>query len=292
MGMQTHVLVADGAMGTTLFQMGLAAGESAELWNVDHPEKIRAVHRQYIEAGSQLILTNSFGGNRLRLDELADRIEELNKAAAQCARLEADAAPHKVIVAGSMGPSGTLLEPLGTLTYDEAVQLFAEQAAALVAGGVDWLWIETMSDLNEVKAAIAGCRQAAPETPLAVTMTFDTNGRTMMGITPEQAAATLSELGIQVFGANCGNGTADFPAIMAKMHAAAPTATLIAKANAGMPTLTETDQVIYDATPESMGDYAQQVYASGARIIGACCGSTPLHIKSIYNQLREVENMG
>ncbi len=275
-------IVADGGMGTMLIARGLQRGTAPELWNVERPDDVRAIHRAYIEAGAQIILTNTFGGNALRLalHGLADRAAELNRAAASLARAEADAAPHLVIVAGSMGPTGQMLAPMGTLPPEDAVAAFAGQARALVAGGVDVLWIETMSDLEEVRAAVDGCRQAAPEVPVVATMTFDTRGRTMMGTTPQQAVAALSEMGVVALGANCGKGPDELEAAIGRMQGAGPGLPLVAKANAGAPRL-EGDVAVYDATPAVMAGYAVRVRGLGASIIGACCGSTPDHIRAM-----------
>lgn len=282
-----QTLVADGGMGTMLFAQGLKRGDAPELWNVEQPEKVRSIHRGYIEAGAQIILTNSFGGNRVRLamHNLENRVSELNEAAARLARAEADAAPHPVIVGGSMGPMGQFVEPLGILTFEEAVSVFEEQARALVAGGVDVLWIETMSDLEEVRAAVQGCQRGAPEIPLVTTMTFDSGGRTMMGVTPENALETLSSYDVVALGANCGNGPDEIEGVIEQMHSSSPHTILVAKANAGLPRMVD-NQVVYDATPEVMAEYAQRVHNQGARIIGACCGSTPDHIRAIAQALR------
>jgi 5-methyltetrahydrofolate--homocysteine methyltransferase len=283
-----EAIIADGAMGTMLFQLGLNHGDAPELWNVAQPEKVRSVHRAYIEAGAQIVLTNSLGGGRLRLGrhDLSDRAAELNKAAAQLARAEADAADRPVVVAGSIGPIGEILAPWGTLAFEDAMPVFAEQAGALVEGGVDVLWIETMSDLEEVRAAVEGCRQAAPRTPVVTTMTFDTGGRTMMGVSPEQALETLKGFDVLALGGNCGKGPTEIEAVIAKMHAADPEAILVAKANAGAPRM-EKGTTVYDATPEIMADHALKVRKLGARIIGACCGSTPDHIRAIARALRK-----
>jgi len=279
-------VIADGAMGTMLFSLGLEQGQAPELWNVEQPDKVRSVYRGYIEAGAQIILTNSFGGSRprLALHGLGDRAAELCRAAAMLARQEADAAARPVVVAGSIGPTGQMLEPYGLLSAADATAAFAEQARALVEGGVDVLWIETMSDLNEVRAAVEGCRQAAPGVPYVTTMTFDTNGRTMMGVTPEQAVAGLAQLGPLALGGNCGNGPDELEAVLHKMRAANPQAVLVAKANAGLPRMVS-GAAVYDATPEVMADFALRLQAAGATIIGACCGSTPEHIRAIAARL-------
>lgn len=285
-------VILDGAMGTTLFSLGLQHGDSPELWNVEQPEKIRSIHSAYIDAGAQVILTNTFGCNRKRLDlhRLADRAAELNTAAAALARAEADAAPHPVLVAGSIGPTGNILVPYGEMTFDEASDVFEEQATALLAGGVDVFWVETMSDLEEVRAAIEACRRVAPDFPVVATMTFDTHGRTMMGVTPEQALETLSGLDLIAVGGNCGNGPEEIEAVIEKMRAVDPDAVLIAKANAGIPRL-ERGAAVYDATPEDMAAYALKVRGLGARLIGACCGSTPDHIRAITRALREAASV-
>jgi 5-methyltetrahydrofolate--homocysteine methyltransferase len=277
-----ETILLDGAMGTILFELGLQHGDSPELWNIEQADKIRSVHRQYIEAGSQLILTNTFGCNRKRLElhKLSGRATELNMAAAKLARAEADAASPPILVAGDIGPSGSILIPYGEMEYEEAVEVFTEQAKALVEGGVDVLWIETMSDLGEIKAAIEACKNVAPEIPIIATMTFDTHGRTMFGVKPEQALEALHDLAVVALGGNCGNGTKEIETVIEKMRATNPDVTLIAKANAGIPHL-ENGVAVYDAQPEDMGEYARNVLKLGATFIGACCGSTPAHIRAM-----------
>jgi 5-methyltetrahydrofolate--homocysteine methyltransferase len=281
-------ILLDGAMGTMLFRLGLQHGDSPELWNVDYPDRVRSVHRAYIEAGSQVILTNTFGcnGKRLELHNLESRAAELNRAAAQLARAEADAASRSVLVAGSIGPTGSILVPYGDMEYDEAVALFEEQARALTDGGVDVFWIETMSDLGEIEAAVGACRMVSPEIPIVGTMTFDTHGRTMMGVQPEAAIERLNDLGLVALGGNCGNGTQEIEGVIEKMRAKNADMILVAKSNAGLPRL-ENGTAVYDATPESMADYARRVQRLGARLIGACCGSTPAHIRAMSQALSE-----
>jgi 5-methyltetrahydrofolate--homocysteine methyltransferase len=280
-------VIADGAMGTMLFQLGLVHGASPELWNVEHPDRIASVHRAYVEAGAQIILTNTFGCNRLRLalHNLSDRAVEFNEAAARIARQVADEAARPVVVAGDIGPSGSILLPYGTLSFDEAVDVFEEQARALIAGGVDVIWIETMSDLEEVRAAVEGVRRVNPAFPIVATMTFDTKGRTMMGVTPEKALETLRGFGPVALGGNCGNGIEEIETVIQKMRAQDAGIVLIAKANAGIPHM-ESGVAVYDATPDKMGHYALSVRNLGAQIIGGCCGSTPDHIRSIAEALK------
>ncbi len=279
-------IVADGGMGTMLFGLGLTEGHTPELWNVEEPDKVIYIHNEYIRAGAQIILTNTFGGSQLRLEShgLGDRTQELNAAAARLARQAADAAAHPVLVAGSIGPCGQFFSPLGLLTHEAGVASFAEQVRGLVAGGVDILWVETMSDLQEVRAAVEACQTVAPELPVVATMTFDTHGRTMMGTTPEQAMEQFSQMNLAACGGNCGNGPAEIEGVIEKMHAVNPSAVLVAKANAGLPQLID-GQTTYDATPQDMADYARRVHEKGARIIGACCGSTPQHIEAIARAL-------
>ena len=281
-------ILLDGAMGTMLFAAGLDSGNSPEEWNVLHPEKVGKIHQAYIEAGSQVILTNTFGGSAVRLNShgLAERVFELNKAAAEIARQEAGAANRPVVVAGSIGPSGLILQPLGTLSFEAAEKSFADQAAGLAAGGVDLFWIETMSDLEEIKAAILGVRSVS-DLPIAVTLSFDTHGRTMMGVSPEMALADLQEQGVQLIGANCGTGSDELIKAVQALAAQKPSQPLIAKANAGIPELIGTE-VVYNGSPEVMADYAVKAWKEGARLIGGCCGSTPEHIRAMSEALAAI----
>jgi 5-methyltetrahydrofolate--homocysteine methyltransferase len=180
------------------------------------------------------------------------------------------------------------MSPLGTLEHDEAVAGFAEQAASLAAGGVDCIWIETMSDLAEITAAIEGVREADPSMPIIATMTFDTRGHTMMGVSPERAAAALAELGVQAFGGNCGNGPDELTPVIAKMHAAQPDARLVAKSNVGMPQLVD-GRAVYLADPAVMATCALEMRAAGATVVGACCGSTPAHLQAMAEALARAD---
>jgi 5-methyltetrahydrofolate--homocysteine methyltransferase len=282
-------ILADGAMGTMLFANGLQFGDPPELWNLEHPDVIRRIQRAYLEAGSRIVLTNTFGGNRLRLGlhGLQDRVDELNRTAAILLRAEVRAAGDTALVAGDVGPSGEIVAPLGTLDYDEAVDVFREQAASLVAGGVDLIWIETMSDLNEMRAAIQGVRAASPGIALIATMTFDTRGHTMMGVSPEEAVAHLDAWGVDAIGGNCGNGPDELIPVIAAMHAVAPDVVLVAKSNAGMPELVDM-QAVYRASPETMAGTALEMRDAGARIIGGCCGSSPDHVRAMADALLPV----
>lgn len=281
-------LLADGAMGTNLFQLGLANGASGERWNVEDPDKLRGLHRSMVEAGADILLTNTFGANKFRfqLHGLEDRVHELNEAGAAIAREIADQAGHDVVVAGSMGPTGDVLEPLGERTVAEAEDAFTEQAEALKAGGVDIAWIETMYAENELGAAITGATRAG--LPFIATMTFDSGGRTMMGIRPQDA--------IQLepcrhhhpvgFGANCGVGPAQLlDSILGIAHGASAGAIIVAKSNCGLPVLNDEMQVVYDGTPEIMSDYARMARDAGARIIGGCCGTTVEHVRAMRESL-------
>jgi 5-methyltetrahydrofolate--homocysteine methyltransferase len=282
------LILADGGMGTMLMELGLQFGASPELWNVEQPDRVRRVHRGYLQAGSRVILTNTFGCNRLRLGlhNLQDRVVEFNTAAAKLVRQEVQQAGGRAVVAGDIGPSGGILAPLGELEPAEAMAAFAEQARGLIDGGVDVMWIETLSSLEEMHAAIDGVRQASTDIPIVATMTFDTRGRTMMGVTPEQAVRELSGWGVTTLGANCGNGPDEILSVIQKMKAAAPPeAVLVATANAGVPKL-EQGRAVYGAGPEEMATYATAVADAGARVIGACCGSTPQHLEAMAAALK------
>ena len=280
-------ILADGAMGTMLFSAGLQFGDPPEVWSETQPEVVRRIHRGYIEAGSRILLTNTFGGNRLRLGlhKLDHRVSEINRTAAVLLRTEVDAAGGRALVAGDIGPSGAIMAPVGTLGHEEAVSVFAEQAAALAAGGVDVFWIETMSDLAEVRAAMEGVRQASPDIPIITTMTFDTRGSTMMGVTPEQAIQALAGWGADAVGGNCGNGPDEIIRVVERMRAVDSETILVAKSNAGMPELVDL-RAVYRADPAMMAANGATMRAAGATIIGACCGSTPDHLAAMREALR------
>jgi len=275
---QPGVLVADGATGTQLQKAGLPVGAPSELWVLENPEQIRALHRSYFAAGSDIVLTDTFGGSRTKLAKngMGDKVYEINCTAAKLARAEAG---EKGLVLGDMGPTGSLMEPLGPLTEEEAVKVYAEQAGALRDGGVDGIIIETMSDLNEAIAAVKGARQAT-DLPILVTMSFDSHGRTMMGVKPSKAAKELTALGVDVIGANCGRTLSETLTAIQEIHLAAPDAVLMAKPNAGLPHIDGSDSV-YDVTPETMAEYVKKFTDQGVKIIGGCCGSNPDHIRAM-----------
>ena len=279
-------LLADGATGTNYFQMGLESGDAPEMWNLEHPERVRDLHRRFIAAGADIILTNTFGGNRhrLKLHNAQDRVAEINVAAVRNARAEADAAGRAVYVGGSIGPTGEILEPVGTLSHDDAVAAFAEQAMALKAGGADVLWIETMSSEEELKAAVEGAAKAG--LPIVTTMSFDTNGRTMMGITPKAFGAITAALPVQpvAIGANCGVGASELIATVLGISEARPDAAVVAKGNCGIPQYVD-GHIHYTGTPELMADYARIALDAGARIIGGCCGTSPEHLAAMRKSL-------
>lgn len=278
-------LLVDGAMGTEMFARGLEPGAPPELWNIDHPERVAEVYQAYVDAGSDIFLTNSFGGTsfRLKLHDLQDRVEELNEAAARIGRGVADTLDRTVLIAGSMGPTGELLEPMGTLTPATCAEAFARQATGLAAGGADILWIETMSHLDEIAAAVLGA-QSVSDLPITATLSFDTAGRTMMGVTGTEAVTRLSELGVAAVGANCGNNLADTEAALAEMRAANPDILLISKANAGMPEWRGAD-LHYSGSPEIMAAHAHRQREAGIQMIGGCCGSAPAHLAMMRSVL-------
>jgi 5-methyltetrahydrofolate--homocysteine methyltransferase len=285
-------ILADGATGTNFFARGLEHGDAPELWNLKHPEKVIEQYRSFIDAGSDLILTNSFGGtrNRLKLHNVDDQCREINRAAAALARQAAEESGRgEIIVGGSMGPTGDLFEPLGPLTLEAGSEAFAEQARGLADGGADVLWIETISAVDEIKAAVAGA--AVTGLPVVVTLSFDTNGRTMMGLTPGDFARLAGELDPRPlgYGANCGVGASELIAtILSMAEAAGPDDILVAKGNCGIPQFVD-GEIAYSGTPSLMADYARLALDSGARIIGGCCGTTPDHIRAMRAALESHE---
>ena len=275
-------LLADGATGTNLFAMGLTSGDNPDLWNAIHPDRVASLQQSFVDAGADIILTNSFGANRRRLalHALEGRAHELNRRAAQIARSVADKAGRPVIVAGSVGPTGDLLAPLGPLTEDEAVAVFVEQIEGLKDGGADVVWIETMSAPDEIRAAARAASIAGM--PYSVTASFDTAGKTMMGVAPAALAELVATFDPPPFavGANCGVGAADLMMSVLAITEAHPGAVVVAKANAGIPQWHGT-HIHYSGTPELMARYARLAVDAGARIIGGCCGTSPTHLAAM-----------
>jgi 5-methyltetrahydrofolate--homocysteine methyltransferase len=285
---EKKVLLADGATGTTLFDMGLTSGDSPEFWNDTKPENIRRLHQDFVDAGSDIILTNTFGGtrHRLKLHNAQDRVFELNEKGAKIAREVADRADRKVIVAGSVGPTGELLMPLGALTKEDARVAFVEQMQGLKAGGVDVIWIETMSAHDEIEAAAEAAIEVGM--PYVVTASFDTAGKTMMGLAPANLPSLLQnevEKPLAV-GANCGVGASDLLSSVLDMTAAAPDVNVVAKANCGIPVI-QGENVVYTGTPELMYDYTVMAMDAGAKIIGGCCGTSCNHLKYMRKAIDE-----
>lgn len=284
------VLLADGATGTNLFSMGLQTGDAPELWNIDYPERVAAHYRSFIEAGSDIVLTNTFGGNqrRLMLHQAQDRVQELNVAAAHILKEVIAESGREVVVAGSMGPTGDILEPNGPLSIAEAADVFEEQARALAEGGVDVLWLETISSREEVQAAFMGAGRVG--LPLVNTLSIDTNGRTMMGLTAADIINLQPELEPQpvACGTNCGVGASEVVAAVLNFFNATEDSDkqpiIIAKANCGIPEYID-GEVVYNGTPELMARYAQLAVDAGARIIGGCCGTTPEHVQAMRQAL-------
>jgi 5-methyltetrahydrofolate--homocysteine methyltransferase len=277
----THrVLLADGATGTNYFLAGLAAGEPPEFWNTDRPEEVLGLHRRFIDAGADIILTNTFGCNphRLKLHKAEARSYELAKRAAELARQAADGAGRPIVVAGSVGPTGELFEPMGELTHDAAVASFGEQLRGLRDGGADVAWIETMSSAEEVNAAAEAAISVG--LPYVITCSFDTAGRTMMGLLPDALAGVVAAQPVApvAIGANCGVGASDILVTLLAMQGTSQP--LVVKGNCGIPHF-EGTECVYSGTPELMARYATLAVAAGARIVGGCCGTTPAHLAAM-----------
>jgi 5-methyltetrahydrofolate--homocysteine methyltransferase len=280
------VLLADGATGTSLFAMGLEAGEAPEIWNETKPENITKLHQDFVDAGADIILTNSFGGtrHRLKLHGADNRVKDLNRRAAEIARAVADKAPRKVITAGSVGPTGELLVPLGALTYEGAVDAFAEQMEGLKAGGAEVLWIETMSAPDEIRAAAEAAVKVGM--PYVYTGSFDTAGKTMMGLHPRDIHGIAKDIGggPVAVGANCGVGASDILSTLLDMTDSDPSAVVVVKGNCGIPEYRGAE-IHYSGTPPLMADYARLARDAGAKIIGGCCGTSCNHLAAMREAL-------
>jgi 5-methyltetrahydrofolate--homocysteine methyltransferase len=283
-----EILVADGATGTNLIRMGIKPGAVPEDLVMDDPDTILKLETAFVEAGSDIILTCTFGGTRLRMKEskYADRASEVNKRAVELA-CQAASIRNDVLVAGSMGPTGGLIKPFGPLTFEEVKAAYAEQAAALAEGGVDLLLIETMFAFDETDAAFEGARSVT-DLPIAVSFSYDRGLATMMGVKPKKAVMKYQQMGAALVGANCGTTLENMEKIIAEYAETAPGVLLWAKPNAGLPRMdVETQIAMYDVTPEEMGAYAKKYVALGARVVGGCCGSTPEHVAGIVKAVKE-----
>jgi methionine synthase I (cobalamin-dependent) len=284
---QRDWLVTDGATGTNLFGMGLSQGYPPEFWNLEQADKIRQHYRSFVEAGSDIVLTNTFGGtaNRLKLHKAQDRVYEINLGAARLLREEIRRSGRPVVNAGSVGPLGELFQPLGELTREQGVEAFAEQIRGLKDGGVDVIWIETMFSEDELRAAAEAA--ALHDVPAVVTMTFDTSGRTMMGLAPMDFLGLARSLrpALVAYGGNCGTGASDLLAgLLSITEQLTASDTFVVKANCGLPQLID-GQVCYTGTLELMAEYAIMARNLGARIIGGCCGTTADHIRAMREAL-------
>lgn len=275
-------LLADGATGTNLFDMGLVSGDAPELWNTDEPDKIKALHKSFVDAGSDIILTNTFGCNRhrLKLHNAEGRVKELNIAGVKLAQEVVAEAGREVLIGGSIGPTGELFQPLGALSYEEGVEAFREQIEGLVEGGADILWVETMSAVEEMKAAAEAAQGI--DLPLVITASFDTAGKTMMGLSPKGLGDLQGQFACTpvAIGSNCGVGASDLLAAIMEITDAYPEAIVVAKANCGIPQI-QGDEVVYTGTPELMADYTRMALDAGARVVGGCCGTSPSHLTAM-----------
>ncbi len=280
------VLVSDGATGTNLQKVGLVGGIIPEGWVLEQPEKILNLESAFAEAGSDIILTCTFGGTKLRLREspLGQKVHEINKRAAEIAREAANKRPG-TMVAGSMGPTGLLIKPYGPATTEEVADTYEEQARGLAAGGADLLVVETMFAINEAQAAVEGIRRAT-DLPIIVSFSYDRGTRTMMGVKPSDVVKTFKPLGVAAIGANCGTTLENMETILKEYMSAAPDQVYWIKPNAGLPELGENNEAVYRVTPQEMAEYTQKFVDMGARIVGGCCGSTPEHVAAIAQKVK------
>lgn len=284
---EKNVILADGAIGTNLFARGLETGDAPELWNLTKPDVIESLHDDFVTAGSDILLTNSFGGThfRLKLHNAESQVVAVNKAAAAIARKSAEKSSRTILIAGGMGPTGELFQPLGMLDEASAFAAFTAQADALAAGGVDLIWIETMSSLEEAEICVKAAK--ATGLPVFITMTFDTAGRTMMGVQPQDFAKAAASWGVDGFGANCGIGPAELlDSIFGMLEAGTDDPVIIAKGNCGIPEYRD-GAIFYHGTAPLMADYARCAKGAGAMIIGGCCGTSPDHLMAMRDALQD-----
>ena len=276
-----NVLIIDGAMGSLLMEGGIKPEEGFDIQNIKNPELIKSIHKKYVDAGADIIETNTFGANRLKLKDykLEDKVLEINKAGVMLAK---GIAGNEVFVCGSIGPLGKLLEPLGEISFDLASEVFSEQAKAMEDAGADCLCIETISDLQEMRAAIIGIKEKT-KLPIIASMTYDENGTTIFGTPPEAAVVVLESLGVDVISINCSSGPAGILPIAQKILSESKKPVMVMP-NAGMPVI-ENDKTIYKMTPDEFSEYSKKFFQMGIAIIGGCCGTTPEHISSIRQKI-------
>jgi len=282
-----RMLLADGASGTMLQQAGLPLGVAPERWVLENPEAVRELAAGYVGAGSDVIYTNTFGGNliRLRLSGLEDRAAEINSGAVRLAREAILGSGREVFLVGSIGPTGEMLEPYGELAAEEAAEAFAEQARLLQEAGVDGFACETFTGIEEALVCLTAVKKVADGLPVFASMAFDTSGRTMMGVTPEQAAEDLFEAGADVVGANCSVGPEVVESALRAMSAAGRR--LLGKPNAGLPRI-EDGRTVYSVGPDELASFALRARALGVCVVGGCCGSTPDHIRAMRAALDQL----
>jgi len=273
------VLVADGATGTNLIARGLPNGLTAESWVMDQPDQVTQLHQDFIRAGADIILTSTFSATsiRLRNSPLDGKSDLVNKKAIELAKMAVG--DSQVYIAGSLGPVGQLIKPYGPLNIDEVRAAYAEQAHALTEAGADLLVVETQFDMSEVNAAIQGARQAS-DLPLVVSLSYDRGRRTMMGVSPTQAAKQLEALPVDIIGINCGRSLEENLENLIELRSLT-TKPVWFKPNAGLPHLDSLNKTIYDITPQAMGSQVQSWLAAGAQIVGGCCGTSPDHLREI-----------
>ncbi len=281
------VLILDGAMGTMLQERGLKPGQSPEELNVTMPQVVASVHRDYVTAGADIIITNTFGGTRFKLSHygLEDRLDEINARAVEIARTEAG---DKAYVGASIGPTGQFVEPLGEVSFDEMKNAFRQQAQSLIRAGADLISLETFLDIKECRAALIGIREVSASIPVIAMLTFDDNGRSVLGTSPEAAAITLAAAGADVVGSNCGLGVDGIYDILCRMRQVSGLP-LISQANAGLPQLLD-GKTVFPGTPAEMTAYHERMIALGVRVIGGCCGTTPAHIRAMKEALAPLQS--